>query len=179
MVATGFALFPTAIGEVGIAWSDAGVTGILIPEASTAETRHRLAVRHPSATERPPSPDIRHAMELIAGIVAGKKVDASVVTLDMDGIPEFSRRVYEVTAAIPMGRTMTYGEVAERLGDAGASRAVGQALGRNPFPIVVPCHRVLAAGGKSGGFSAPGGVATKRRLLEIEGARLPLEIEPG
>jgi methylated-DNA-[protein]-cysteine S-methyltransferase len=111
---------------------------------------------------------------VIAAIVSGKSVDAGAIALDMEGIPEFSRRVYEVTAAIPMGRTMTYGEVAARLGDAGASRAVGQALGKNPFPIVVPCHRVLAAGGKSGGFSAPGGVATKRRLLEIEGAQLPL-----
>jgi methylated-DNA-[protein]-cysteine S-methyltransferase len=175
MVAIGFALFPTPIGDVGIAWSDAGLSGILIPEASSDETRRRMVERFPSATERPPSPAIREAMDLIAAIVSGERVDASAVALDMEGVPEFSRRVYEVTAAIPMGRTMTYGEIAARLGDAGASRAVGQALGRNPFPIVVPCHRVLAAGGRSGGFSAPGGVATKRRLLEIEGAQLPLE----
>jgi methylated-DNA-[protein]-cysteine S-methyltransferase len=174
MTPRGFTLCPTAIGDVGVVWSDAGLAGILIPEASAGETRRRIAERFPSALELEPPNAVRHAMDLIVGIVAGKSVDASAVALDMDGIPEFSRRVYEVTAAIPMGRTMTYGEVAERLGDAGASRAVGQALGRNPFPIVVPCHRVLAAGGKSGGFSAPGGVATKRRLLEIEGAQLPL-----
>jgi methylated-DNA-[protein]-cysteine S-methyltransferase len=174
MTPIGFALFPTAIGEVGIAWSEAGLSGVLIPDASTDETRRHMTQRYPSALELPPPPAVREAIDLIAGIVSGRPVDASVIALDMEGIPEFSRRVYEVTAAIPMGRTMTYGEVAARLGDAGASRAVGQALGRNPFPIVVPCHRVLAAGGKPGGFSAPGGVATKQRLLEIEGARLLL-----
>jgi methylated-DNA-[protein]-cysteine S-methyltransferase len=174
MAAIGFALCPTAIGDVGVVWSDAGLTGILIPEASTEETRRRMTRLFPSALELAPPPPVRQAMDVIAAIVSGKSVDAGAIALDMEGIPEFSRRVYEVTAAIPMGRTMTYGEVAARLGDAGASRAVGQALGKNPFPIVVPCHRVLAAGGKSGGFSAPGGVATKRRLLEIEGAQLPL-----
>jgi methylated-DNA-[protein]-cysteine S-methyltransferase len=147
MVAVGFALFPTAIGDVGVAWSDAGLTGILIPEASSEETRRRLALRFPSASEQQPPPAVRRAMELIGEIVAGQQVDASGIALDMDGIPEFARRVYQVTAAIPMGRTLTYGDVA---------------------------RRVLAAGGKSGGFSAPGGVATKRRLLAIEGAQLPL-----
>ena len=90
----------------------------------------------------------------------------------MDGVPEFHRRVYEAARAIPPGNTLSYGDIAKRVGAPGAARAVGQALGRNPFPIVVPCHRVLAAGGKIGGFSAQGGVATKRRMLAIEGARV-------
>ncbi len=90
----------------------------------------------------------------------------------MDGVPEFHRRVYEAARAIPPGNTLSYGDIAKRAGVPGAARAVGQALGRNPFPIVVPCHRVLAAGGKIGGFSAQGGVETKRRMLEIEGAPL-------
>jgi methylated-DNA-[protein]-cysteine S-methyltransferase len=89
----------------------------------------------------------------------------------MDAVPEFPRRVYEVARTIPPGGTLTYGEVAARLGDARLAREVGQALGRNPFAIIVPCHRVLAAGGMPGGFSASGGVATKMRLLSIEGAR--------
>ena len=102
----------------------------------------------------------------------GDAVDLTFVSLDMDGLPEFHQRVYDVARTIPPGVTLTYGEVAKRLGDPGSARAVGQALGRNPIPVIVPCHRVLAAGGKTGGFSAPGGSATKLNLLALEGAHL-------
>jgi methylated-DNA-[protein]-cysteine S-methyltransferase len=104
-------------------------------------------------------------------LLRGEARDLSAIALDMDGLPSFQRRVYEAARAIPPGETLSYGEVAARLGAPGSARAVGQALGRNPFAIVVPCHRVLAAGGKAGGFSANGGVATKLRLLALEGAR--------
>jgi methylated-DNA-[protein]-cysteine S-methyltransferase len=93
------------------------------------------------------------------------------VTIDTAGVADFNRRVYAIARTIAPGATLSYGEIAERLGDRNLARDVGQALGQNPFPVIVPCHRVLAAGGKSGGFSAPGGVATKLRLLTIEGAQ--------
>src|SRR4029453_17011519 len=94
----------------------------------------------------------------------------SHVALDMEQVPAFERRVYEAARRIPAGKTLSYGEIAGQLGVPGSARAVGRALGRNPFAIVVPCHRVVAAGGKLGGFSASGGVHTKRRMLEIERA---------
>src|SRR6516164_3560011 len=111
-------------------------------------------------------------VDRIAALLRGEVSDLSNIALDMDEVPTFHRRVYEAARAIPPGRTLSYGDVAARAGAPGAARAVGQALGRNPFPIVVPCHRVLAAGGKIGGFSAQGGIATKRRMLAIEGAQL-------
>jgi O-6-methylguanine DNA methyltransferase len=166
-----FALFETAIGTCGIAWGDRGLVGVQLPEPSTNETRARLRRRYPGASEAPPPPEVQRAIDAIAAQLRGEAVDLSGIGLDMNGVPEFHRRVYEVARAIPSGATLSYGEVAARLGEPSAAREVGQALGRNPFPIVVPCHRVLAAGGKSGGFSAPGGVATKLRLLAIEGAR--------
>jgi methylated-DNA-[protein]-cysteine S-methyltransferase len=111
------------------------------------------------------------AIRDIVRLLAGEAVDLSRVALDMTGVPEFNRQVYAIAREIPPGETMTYGAIARRIGDVTLSRAVGQALGQNPFPIVVPCHRVLAANGKTGGFSARGGVATKMRMLSIERAR--------
>ena len=109
----------------------------------------------------------------MAALLAGEPRDLRFVGLDLERAGEFERRVYEIARAIPPGSTLTYGEIAERLGDPGAAQAVGQSMGRNPWPIVVPCHRVLGAGGKVGGFSAPGGARTKLRMLEIEGALRP------
>jgi O-6-methylguanine DNA methyltransferase len=118
-----------------------------------------------------PAPDVQSAIDGIVALVGGEASDLSAVALDMERVPPFDRRVYEVARTIPPGATHSYGEIAARLGAPGAARAVGQALGQNPFAIVVPCHRVLAAGGKPGGFSANGGITTKLRLLAIEGAR--------
>jgi methylated-DNA-[protein]-cysteine S-methyltransferase len=112
---------------------------------------------------------VQQAIDQIVALLRGEPSDLEGITLDMDDVPPFRRRVYEVVRSIPPGETMSYGEVAEEVGSPGAARAVGQALGRNPFAIVVPCHRVLAAGGKAGGFSANGGVSTKLRMLAIEG----------
>src|SRR5260370_802467 len=136
-----------------------------------AGPRARLARRYPHAREAPPPAEVRRVIDRIVSLLGGQASDLSAAALDMDGVPEFDRRVYEVARGIAPGATLSYGEIAARLGERGLARDVGQALGRNPFPIIVPCHRVLAAGGKAGGFSANGGVTTKLRLLTIERAR--------
>ena len=171
MTARGFALFDTAIGACGIAWGERGLVGVQLPEASEARTRARMRQRFPATPEAPPPLSVQRAIEGIVQLLQGESIDLAAVALDMAGVPSFDRRVYEVARTIPPGATLSYGDIAARLGAPGEARAVGQALGHNPFPLVVPCHRVLAAGGKVGGFSANGGIATKLRLLSIEGAR--------
>ena len=175
MTSRHFTLFDTAIGRCGIAWGSRGVLSVQLPEVPATETRARLARRFPDASEDAPPPDVQRAIDDIVALLRGQARDLSGVVLDMERVPPFHQRVYEVARTIPPGSTLTYGEIAGRLGDAGAARAVGQALGRNPFAIVVPCHRVLAAGGKVGGFSAGGGITTKLRLLTIEGAHADSE----
>lgn len=170
MTTPGFTVFDTAIGPCGIAWGGRGILGVQLPEARETDTRARLRRRFPGAREAPAPSDVQRTIDGIVALLRGEAVDLSSVVLDMERVPPFHRRVYEIARAIPPGATLTYGDVAARLGDPGLARAVGQALGRNPFAPVVPCHRVVAAGGKLGGFSADGGVATKRRLLAIEGA---------
>jgi O-6-methylguanine DNA methyltransferase len=172
MMASAFALFDTAIGRCGVAWGEHGVAGVQLPEAGERETRARMLQRFPAAGEAPPPPLVQQAIDRIMALLRGEVSDLTTIALDMDEVPAFHRRVYEAARAIPPGMTLSYGDIAARAGAPGAARAVGQALGRNPFPIVVPCHRVLAAGGKIGGFSAQGGIATKRRMLAIEGAPL-------
>lgn len=152
-----------------MAWTARGVSRVFLPEGDRAALRERIAVRCPEAVEGPAPAGVQEAIEGIVASLGGCPADLASVPLDMEAVPEFHRRVYEVARAIPFGKVMTYGEVARRLGAPGASRAVGQALGRNPFALVVPCHRVLAAGGRPGGFSARGGLVTKHRLLSIEG----------
>jgi methylated-DNA-[protein]-cysteine S-methyltransferase len=165
-----FALFETAIGRCGIAWGENGLVGIQLPETDDTATRRRLQRRFPDATEVTPPPEIRPALDGIVALLEGETSDLTSIALDMTAVPSFNQRVYEVARTIPPGSTLTYGEIATRLGDRSLARDVGQALGQNPFAIVVPCHRVVAAGGKTGGFSARGGVKTKLRMLAIEGA---------
>jgi methylated-DNA-[protein]-cysteine S-methyltransferase len=167
----GFALFETAIGHCGIVWSERGVVGVQLPERSEDATRNRIRRRFPTAGETAPSGGMRCAIDDIVALLSGEPRDLTHVTIDTDGVADFNRRVYAIARTIPSGATLSYGEIAERLGDRNLARGVGQALGQNPFPVIVPCHRVLAAGGKVGGFSAPGGVVTKLRLLTIEGAQ--------
>jgi methylated-DNA-[protein]-cysteine S-methyltransferase len=169
MTAFGVALFDTALGCCGIAWSASGVVGVQLPELAGAE-RARLLRRFPDAVETGPPPDVQRAVVGIVALLRGESPDLDSIALDMSAVPVFDRCVLEATRRIPRGVTRTYGEIAAEIGDPGAARAVGQALGRNPFPIIVPCHRVLAAAGRPGGFSAHGGVATKLRMLAIEGA---------
>lgn len=176
MISQGFTLFETAIGRCGIVWAERGIVALQLPEASEAATRARIRRRCHAAAEAPPPDSVARAVAGIVALLAGEAADLSEVVLDLGAIPPFNRRVYEIARAIPPGSTLTYGEVAARLGDPGAARDVGAALGANPIPIVVPCHRVLAANGTLGGFSAPGGTATKRRLLTIEGALAEIEL---
>lgn len=182
MTTVGFALFDTALGQCGIAWGDRGITGVQLPEAGERETRARMLHRFPTAAEMEPPPAVRPAVDAIVALLEGELSDLSNIALDMDDVPPFHRSVYDVARSILPGRTLSYGDIAARLGRRGAARAVGQAMGHNPFPIVVPCHRVLAAGGKIGGFSAAGGTTTKRHMLAIEGAELngrPTLLGPG
>jgi methylated-DNA-[protein]-cysteine S-methyltransferase len=167
---TGFTVFDTAIGPCGLAWRDDVVIGTSLPDGGVAGLRARLGQRFPDAVEGPPPAPVREAVAGIVALLDGAREDLTSVRLDFSGVPEFNRRAYEIARTIPPGKTLTYGDIAHRMGLPGSAQAVGQAMGNNPFPIVVPCHRVMAAGGKDGGFSASGGVATKRRMLVIEGA---------
>jgi len=165
-----FTIFDSAIGACGILWGDRGITGVQLPMGNEDKTRKRIRQRNGDIAEVKPTPQVHSAIEAIVELLAGKPNDLSTVALDLDGVPEFNRGVYEIARTIPPGKTLSYGDIAKRLGGVELSRDVGQALGRNPCPIVVPCHRVLAAGGKPGGFSGNGGVATKLKMLAIEGA---------
>jgi methylated-DNA-[protein]-cysteine S-methyltransferase len=166
---TCYATFETALGWAGLAWNEAGLTGVRLPTGSCAAARTQLAERFGGA-EAEPDDNARAAISEIRRLLGGEKVTMSAIRLDLSRTPEFHARVYEIARAIEPGQTLTYGEVALRLGDRLLAQSVGQALGKNPWPIVVPCHRVTGAGGKLGGFSAPGGAVTKLKLLAIEGA---------
>jgi len=184
---TGFALFDTAIGRCGVAWGERGLLGVQLPEADDARTRSRLLQKAPGAREMTPQADVQKACNAMAELLDGQAIDLSFISLDTDRIPAFNRSVYDIARSIAPGETLTYGDIATRLGDKLLSRSVGQALGQNPLPIVIPCHRVLAANGKTGGFSANGGVTTKFRMLAIERARIagaasgdaPMLFDPG
>jgi len=173
MQRAGFAIFDTAIGACGIAWRPRGIVGAQLPESDAQATRERMARRFPHLEEGAPSAEAVQAIRGIRALMNGEPQDLLDVVLDLDGVGELQGRVYDIARHIPPGRTRTYGDIAAELGDKGLSRAVGQALGANPFAPIVPCHRVLAAGGKPGGFSAHGGAASKLRMLAIEGARPP------
>ncbi|MEE2691214.1 MAG: methylated-DNA--[protein]-cysteine S-methyltransferase [Pseudomonadota bacterium] len=168
-----FTLFDTALGRCGLAWGAAGVRAVSFPEENDAATRERLLRRAKGAAEASPAGTIAAAIADIRALLAGERRDLSHIDLDMTGVSGFDRAVFALTLDIPPGETKTYGDIARALGDVSESRRVGQALGRNPFPIVVPCHRVVGADGRMTGFSAPGGIEAKRRLLKIEGALAP------
>ena len=175
--ALGFCLFDTAIGACGIAWTEAAIAAVQLPEADPGGTRRRLLHYTGELAELAPPPFVQAATARIEALLRGAHDDLCDLPLELGNVPPFHRKVYAITRAIPPGEVLTYGEVARRIGEPGAARAVGQALGRNPFAPVVPCHRVLAAQGRSGGFSAAGGALTKLKMLEIEQARF--DAEPG
>lgn len=169
--ALGCCLFDTAIGACGVAWTAGALAAVQLPEPTRQRTLQRLCRGLGEVEEAPPPPFVQQAIARVQGLLAGARDDLADLPLDLSDEPDFNRRVYAVARAIPPGEVLTYGEVARRIGEPGAARAVGQALGHNPFAPVVPCHRVLAAGGRPGGFSAEGGANTKLRMLEIEKAR--------
>jgi methylated-DNA-[protein]-cysteine S-methyltransferase len=166
-----FALFDTAIGSCGIVWNARGLTGVQLPKKDEAATRARVQQRYPSAVEAAPSPQVQEAIDGIVALLRGEPRDLTGIAIDNARTPDFNAKVYAITRNVPPGKTITYGEIAIQLGDKLLARDVGQALGENPCPLVMPCHRVLAANGKPGGFSAAGGVVTKLKLLSIEGAQ--------
>jgi methylated-DNA-[protein]-cysteine S-methyltransferase len=167
-----YSLFETSIGQVGVAWSGRGLTRLQLPEASAAATERRLRGRsHTVAQSEPPAP-VRRAIASIQKYLAGEETDFAQLELDLTGVSSFHRRIYGAARCVGWGETTTYGALARQAGLPGAARAVGQAMGRNPLPIIIPCHRVLASGNKVGGFSSFGGTNTKQRLLALEGVRL-------
>ncbi|MEO0729132.1 MAG: methylated-DNA--[protein]-cysteine S-methyltransferase [Pseudomonadota bacterium] len=172
-------LFDTAFGTCAIAWSDVGLTRVLLPEATRERAEaHVHVVDGEPATE--PLPSIAaDAIQLLQRYLSGDDVSLHALELDAQGVSSFNRTVYRVLRTVPRASTVTYGELARDVGRPGAARAVGLAMGRNPWPVIVPCHRVLAGNGKLGGFSAPGGTATKEKLLALEGVSLGDPVLPG
>jgi methylated-DNA-[protein]-cysteine S-methyltransferase len=168
-----YALFNTAFGGAGIAWGSAGILAVAYPDATQAAVRAALLKRAAAAVERQPSDEIARVIEAIAALFRGEKRDLHFAALDMTAVDAFSAGVYRETRKIAPGEVRTYGEIAQALGGPLLAQRVGQALASNPFPIIVPCHRVIGADGRLVGFSAPGGVAAKRRLLAVEGALAP------
>jgi methylated-DNA-[protein]-cysteine S-methyltransferase len=175
----GWTVFQTPLGWAGVAWSENGITGIHLPEPDNGRVRALLRRRFPSAREAAPPPAVEAAIAAMTALVSGDSTDLTSVQLDLSGVEEFDQQVYAVARRIRTGETLTYGQIATKLGDPHLARDVGQALGRNPFPLVVPCHRVIAANGRLGGFSARGGVTTKQRLLEIEQANVSWQLPLG
>lgn len=180
-------LFPTALGNCGIVWDGETVIATSLPEASPEATEHRL-VAQTGATKASPPEAIQRAIDGMTALLEGERPDLSAISCDFRNSDAFAQQVYALTRDVGPGETTTYGAIAKKLGDVQLARSVGQALGRNPIPIIVPCHRIVGADGKLVGFSADGGVSLKLRLLDIEKAQigdapslfdeLPLAIKP-
>jgi methylated-DNA-[protein]-cysteine S-methyltransferase len=164
-------LFDTALGPCGVAWNARGLVGVQLPESDHGATELRLAVKCRSTSAHEVPPWVQSLVCDIQRYMAGHPIDFSMITVDLGGVDDFRQRLYAALREIGFGRTVTYGELARQLGSTGweGARDVGEAMGKNPMPVVIPCHRVLAAGNKPGGFSAYGGVATKQKLLALEG----------
>ena len=162
--------FDTALGRFGIGWTEKGLARVLLPGDDDAVLLDRL--NRGGGRPGEPTRTITALMDRIEDYAEGERVDFTDVALDLGGVPDFHRRAYEILVTVGWGETLTYGDLARRLGDVGRSRAVGQAMGANPMPLVIPCHRVLASNGRPGGFSAPGGAASKVKMLALEGVSI-------
>jgi methylated-DNA-[protein]-cysteine S-methyltransferase len=171
MTGRGYAIFDTGVGRCGIVWSDAGIVAVQLPEARELETRRRLFRLYPEAREMSPPPMVAVATQAIDGALRGRDADFSDIALDWEEVSLFHQRVYEFARTIPRGETRTYDEVATAMRRAGAEFSVAQAIAKNPFMIIVPCHRVLEAGHYADKISPYGGTISKRHLLSIEGTR--------
>jgi methylated-DNA-[protein]-cysteine S-methyltransferase len=176
MKADSYAVFETASGFCGIAWSEGGITRFQLPTDNAAATERLLLRRMSRAQAAEPTPDIAGVIETVRRYFEGGEVDFSNLTLDLDGQDDVFKQIYALARRLSWGQTTTYGALAKGIGDdPRLARDVGQAMAKNPIPLIIPCHRVLAAGGKVGGFSAPGGAASKVRMLELEGVVLASE----
>jgi O-6-methylguanine DNA methyltransferase len=170
---SGFALFDTCIGRCGVAWTNRGIAALQLPEADAERTVARPKGRLPWSAAGTPPTHVRRAIDLITALLAGTPADLRDIELDMVGVSDFPRHVYEAARDIPAGSTVTYAELAQRIGAPRTARAIGHALARNPFAVIVPCHRLLRSGGQLGGFSATGVRPQKRSMLAAEGVEMP------
>ncbi|MEZ5343093.1 MAG: methylated-DNA--[protein]-cysteine S-methyltransferase [Acidimicrobiales bacterium] len=170
MAAVSYCTFETAIGDCAIAWTDNAIVGLQLPEETPRATERRLKRRYASASAANPRGVVGDAIDRVVSLLAGQPADLDVIPIDISAASPFHQAVWETTRRIGRGDVVTYGEVARRVGDPGAAQAVGQALGANPIAIIIPCHRVVGANQSLVGFSANGGVETKRRMLLIEGS---------
>jgi methylated-DNA-[protein]-cysteine S-methyltransferase len=170
-------IFETAHGFCAIAWNEVGITRFQLPSQHAETTERNLLRRTPGAASGTPTPEVIEIIAAVHRYYAGEAIDFSHIPIDLGELGELSQRIYSALRHVPWGNTTTYGGLAKELGieDWEGARDVGQAMGKNPVPLIIPCHRVLAAGGKPGGFSAPGGTETKLRMLELEGVRVGSE----
>jgi methylated-DNA-[protein]-cysteine S-methyltransferase len=169
-----YCVFDTPIGPCGVAWSEHGLTRLQLPASSRSATEKRLTL---AARPEAPPPRVEQVIADIQRYLAGTKVEFSSVALDLPDVAPFHRQVYDAARSVGWGRTASYGDLARQIGVPGEAREVGQALARNPIPIIVPCHRIVTSDGKIGGFSAPGGASTKERLLALEGVRVGVDAD--
>ena len=165
-----FSLFDTEFGVAAIAWTDKGICGHQLPEKNAGATEERLRNTFPTAIETEPPQEIVMLTSRICRHLQGNVQDFSNVRLDLTGVPPFHAKIYQTLQKIPLGKTVSYNDLAVICGSPGAARAVGQAMAKNPISVIVPCHRVVSASGTIGGFSAYGGLETKRQLLHNENA---------
>jgi methylated-DNA-[protein]-cysteine S-methyltransferase len=170
MVGRAYSVFDTALGRCGIAWSANGIVGVQLAGMREIETRGQLLRRFPDARETKPTLDIELAIDAIATLLRGLAFELPDVEIDMQGVPAFNRRVYDLLRGVSRGDTITFGEIGARLGASGATHSVSQAVARNPFPVLVPCHRAVETRGDTGGAPGFGGAITRYRLLSLEGA---------
>ncbi|OQA05276.1 MAG: Bifunctional transcriptional activator/DNA repair enzyme Ada [bacterium ADurb.Bin374] len=170
---SGHAFFETPIGRCAVAWSNRGVQALQLPDETDEKTLAGLRKRVPVSMERAPSKDAKKAIAFVTGLLSGNKTPFPFPKLDLEDIPEYNIYVYNTLRSVPVGTTVSYGELASRTGKPRAARAVGRIVGLNPVPLLIPCHRVIGADGHLHGFSAPGGVVTKRRILDLEGTQVP------
>lgn len=168
-----YTFFDVPLGRCAVAWSRRGIRALQLPDATDGQTLEALHQRVPGAVEHPPSKDARQAIAFIMRLFSGDRLPHPLPKLDLEGHPQYCIDIYNELLTVPPGTTISYGELASRAGKPGAARAVGRIVGRNPIPLLIPCHRVIGADGDLHGFSAPGGVSTKRRILELEGAPIP------
>lgn len=167
MVTLSYCVFDTAIGSVGLGWTDRGIARVLLPQRDRQAMERKVAALN--GTIATPPQWVALVVDKLKSYAAGKPVPLDDVPVDLDGVDDFRLAIYDAARRLDFGVTTTYGALAASAGYAGLARETGAALGQNPVPIIIPCHRILAAGNKIGGFSAPGGSATKERLLTMEG----------
>lgn len=166
-----YTIADTALGAIGLAWCERGIRRLALPQRDRNRLEHRISSLSGSAEHAEPPRSIAGVIDLISRYATGEAVDFNDVALDLRGIDSFCLDIYAAARRLAHGEVVTYGTLSDRAGHPGKARETGEALGRNPIPLIIPCHRILAAGGKIGGFSAPGGTATKRKLLELEGVQ--------